>query len=385
MSEPTAHPLVWLTDRSRTTLDWSCPRKRYWNYHHSGRGVVPPNTPLELFLGTALHDGLAAIATQHRAGGADIDAISTTAAGVVLETLMTAAGGDESQLTFAREQSTLVEGLLRGFYKQAWPMLMTAYPVIISIEEEMTFPLPSEITFMSRPDLVLANEAGEWVYVEYKSTSSKSEGWVNQWGTAVQIHSTIRAIEHTLGTAPSAVIVQGLYKGYVSYGKQNSPFCYAYYRQGTPPFSYPEWEYAYKAGFKKVPVWEMEGNVKTWVDSMPESLLVDQFPQTPPIYVKDGLVDAFFAQRTVREIEIREALKVVEDPEMPEGMRRQFLDAFFPQRFDQCAPGWGKPCSYRQACFGGGSNLLDMGWIPREPHHTPEMEQFNNVKETQDA
>jgi len=375
-----ANPIIWLTDRSRTTLDWSCPRKRYWNYHAHGRGIVPPNTPLELFLGTALHDGLAAIATQWRAEGeADVDTISTTTARVVRETLDVINTGDTQNPNFPREQAALIEGLLRGFYHSAWPRLLAQYPQIISIEEEMTYPLSSGVVFMSRPDLVLANHDGEWVYVEYKSTSSKNEGWVNQWGTAVQVHSTIRAIEHTLGTAPSAVIVQGLYKGYVSYGKQNSPFCYAYYRQGTPPFSYPEWEYSYKAGFKKVPVWEMEGGLQNWIENMPEGVLGDQFPQTPPIFVKDGLIDAFFAQRLTREMEIQMALQMIDgaDPDM----QADILNTSFPQRFDQCQPGWGKPCSYRQACFGSGANLLDQGWVPREPHHTPEMEQLNAKSE----
>lgn len=381
-----ADKVIWLTDRSRTVLDWACPRKRFHNYHSGGRGVVPAHTPLELMLGTCLHDGLAAIATQHRAGGeVDIDTISTVASGVVLETLMTAAGGDESQFNFAREQSTLVEGLLRGFYLRAWPSLMAQYPTIISIEEEMTYSLSEGITFMSRPDLVLADRDGNWFYIEYKSTSSKNEEWVNQWQTAVQVHSTIRAIEHTLGTAPSAVIVQGLYKGYRSYEKQNSPLCYAYYRQGTPPFSYPEWQYAYKSGFKRVPVWEMEGGVKAWVEGMPEVVLGDQFPQTPPIYIKDRLVEDFFQQRLIREVEIKEAMKVVENPEIPEEMRKQFLDAFFGQRFDQCNPGWGKPCGYRQLCFGSGGNPLDQGWVPRQSHHQLEMEQHQQEEETKNA
>lgn len=377
--------ILWLTDRSRTTLDWTCPRKRYLNYHYAGTGVTPSHLQHELFLGTILHDGLAAIATQHAKEQADvesgpnpidIDTIATVASKGVFSTLMEANGGDIDAETYANEQASLVEGLLRGFYKFAWPSLISRYPRIISIEEEMTFPLDNSITFMSRPDLVLSDTDGNWVYVEYKSTSSKQEAWVNQWNTAVQIHSTIRAIENTLGTAPSSVIVQGLYKGYVSYGRQNSPFCYAYHRQGTPPFSYPETLYEYRAGFKKIPAWTLDGGIKTWVDGMDERLLQDQFPQTPPIYIKDALIDSFFEQRLLRETEIMEAVKVISDDDMPEGTRQQFLNGFFPQRFDQCNPSFGKGCSYRQACFGSGGNLLDMGWTRREPHHTPEMEQF---------
>lgn len=393
--------VIWLTDRSRILADWRCPYSRLLGYHLEGQGVVPPNQGLELFLGTALHDGLAAIATQwQQSGSADIDVISGVAAKGVFDGLMAQAGGDEAGLQFAKEQSILIEGLLRGFYKQAWPSLISRYPRIVSIEQEMTYPLgeqidipitdnrgmpgtaKSGITFMSRPDIVLGDLEDDWVYVEYKSTSSRSDNWVSQWSTAVQIHSTIRAIEHTLGKAPSAVIVQGLYKGYISYGKQSSPFCYAYYRQGTPPFSYPEYSYAYKAGFKRVPTWELEGGLTKWVDSMPDQLLADQFPQTPPLFIKPELIDRFFAQRLIRETEIREATKVVFDPDLPMEMRLQFKDAFFPQKFDQChPPGFSKPCIFRQICHGGLDNPLEMGWTLREPHHQLEMDQLG--KETE--
>lgn len=370
---------IWLTDRSRTTTDWTCPRKRYLNYHLSGTGVVPPNLQHELFLGTVLHDGLAGIATAtqlHGIGGVDIDNIASVASKGVLDVLMDLAGGDDAQFNFAREQAALVEGLLRGFYRFAWPSLLDRYPIIIAIEQEMTYPLHEGILFMSRPDLVLSDREGNWIYVEYKSTSSKQEAWANQWNTAVQVHSTIRAIEHTLGKAPSSVIVQGLYKGYVSYGKQNSPFCYAYHRQGTPPFSYPETIYEYRSGFKRFPSWELEGGTKVWADNMPDQMLQDQFPQTPPIYIKPDLVDAFFQQRLLREVEISQALQMIEDEDMPMDNRKQFLNGFFPQRFDQCNPGFGKSCGYRQLCHGGVTDPLSLGWLPREPHHTPEMEQF---------
>lgn len=379
---------IWLTDRSRTLTDWKCPRARFHGYHAFGRGLVPPSDSLELFLGTALHDGLAAIATHwQQSGSADIDLISTTAGKAVFDTLMTQAGGDEDKAHFAKEQSILIEGLLRGFYRRAWTSLISQYPRIVSIEEEMTYPLlggqdpttgKSGVVFMSRPDIILADMEDNWVYVEYKSTSSKSENWVNQWGTAVQIHSTIKAVEHTLGKAPASVIVQGLYKGYKSYGRQNSPFCYAYYRQGTPPFSYPEYEYAYKQGFKRVPTWELESGLKGWVDNMPDQMLSDQFPQTPPIFVKTDQIERFFVQRLVREIEIQQSLNMIEGPEMPAEISSQFMDAFFPQHFDQCNPaGFSKPCDFRQLCHSGISDPLSMGWTLRTPHHQLELEQLN--------
>jgi hypothetical protein len=228
----------------------------------------------------------------------------------------------------------------------------------------MEYPHGDHLLFMSRPDLVVADKHGTLVYIEYKTTSSKRDEWINQWDTAVQLHSSVKAIEHTLGRKVGAVVVQGLYKGYVAYSKQTSPMCYAYLRGANPPFTVGEISYDYKAGFKKSPTWELPNGVKGWVGGMSDILLSEQFPQTAPIFINDRMVDAFFKQREVRESEIQQGGDV---------------DQVFPQNFSQCNPGWGKPCQFRQLCFGGADNPLDHGFVPRMPHHPREMEQFNGT------
>lgn len=369
-----------LHDRSRATTDWKCPRLRYLQYEFEGKGVVGGNLSLELYLGTAVHDGLAAMAAQHlNSGGVDIDLIASTARHQVYEALMlrNQADSDGEAMEFANEQSTLVEGLLRGFHRQVWPSLMMAYPVIKVIEGEMTYDHQG-MRFMSKPDLVVADLEGNNWYIEYKTTSSKKEGWVNSWNTAVQLHSTVRAIESSIGEKVTGVIVQGLYKGYESYGKQSSPFCYAYRRNGTPPFSQDEIVYEYKAGFKRYPTWTLPGGVAKWVAGMPDHILADQFPQTPPIYIKDYLVDNFFAQRFVRETEIGMALEMLKEAK-DEVEHDQVLNGSFPQHFDQCYPGWGKPCGYRNICHGGVTDPLAHGYEYRVPHHIPELEAWESA------
>lgn len=359
--------------------DWTCPRKRYLAYEYDGRGLSSSSLAIELFLGTAIHDGLAAIAhlSLRDAGLVDIDSIASAAQRQVFSGLMDAAGGDDDSSHHALEQAAMVEGILRGFHKWVWPQLMRTYPTIIAIEQEMTFVHGGQ-TFMAKPDLVLSDAEGNWTYLEYKSTSSKKPEWINSWGTAVQIHSTCKAIESTLGQAPVATIVQGLYKGYVAYGKQNSPFCYAYRRQGSPPFSKEEISYEYRAGFKKSPAWDLPGGVKAWVEGMPDEVLADLFPQTPPIYIRPELVEAFFAQREVRENEIDLALQLMQTAE--EGGKEALLNTAFPQRFDQCQPPWGHPCGFRQICHGQVNDPLKQGWTYREPHHSTEQEAWERLE-----
>lgn len=360
--------VIWLTDRTRTTTDWTCARKRFLNYHVERTGVAHRDLKLELFLGIIIHDALAAIAFQHRGSGrADIDDIASKAGAAVLETL-------EDGTDFAREKATLVEGLLRGFHRHVWPRLMLRFPKIVAIEQEMQYEMADGMIFMSRPDLILESPEGEWVYIEYKSTSSKKDEWINQWGAAVQVHSTIRAVEQTLGKAPSQVIVQGLYKGWMSYGKLASPIVYGYKSAGQPPFSKDRFSYDYEKGFFRTPVWALPGGIKKWIEEMPEDILSNQFPQTPPIFVKDDMIDAFFRQRVMRESEIRLAMQMMEaQPEMSQAI----LDVTFPQKFEACNPGWGTGCEYRAICFGNPEDLVLAGYEPREPHHDLETEQLN--------
>lgn len=358
-------------DRSRTTKDWYCPRARYLNYEYNGRGIVPQTQGIELFLGTVTHDSLAAIAH-----GVDIDGICEALVQQIESSLTPATSGEVNGEVFVKEQQALIEGLIRGYHKHVWPRLVDLYPTIISVEEEMTYKVSDGLIFMAKPDLILADREGNWYYIEFKTTSSKKEDWINSWNTAIQIHSTCKAVEQTKGQMPVATIVQGLYKGFVSYGKQSSPFCYAYKRNGNPPFSKDEISYEYKPGLKKYPVWEMEGGVKGWVEAMPETILADQFPQTPPIFIKEDLVNSFFAQRDIREHEIKLAGQILEahkgDKEACEGL----LNAAYAQKFDQCYPGWGRPCSYTRICHGHVENPIEDGFVYRESHHAPEAEMW---------
>ena len=369
-------------DRSRVVTDWKCPRMRYLQYELGGKGVVKSVTSLELLMGQILHDGFAAIAA-----GVDIEGIATAAFTQLYESLHNQMDYDPEGDNYAKEQATLVEGILRGFYKYQWPKLISRFPKVVMIEEELGH-AHDGLYFMAKPDLVLTNEAGEICYLEYKSTSTMTDEWVNSWDTAIQVHSTCKAIENKLGERVDMVIVQGLYKGFESYGKQSSPFCYGYFRKGSPPFSQDQWLYEYKAGFKRFPIWEREGGLKQWIDEMPDEVLGHQFPQTPPIFVNDDMIERFFYQRGMRENEIKLAMQMIEASEEigDEVGKRNIIDVAFPQRFDQCKPAYGrqKPCPYRMICFGPKElNPLEHGFEWRTPHHQPELDAWNR-KEAED-
>lgn len=348
--------------KSRVELDWACPRKRYLQYGYGGKGITTSNTSIELYMGTIIHDGLAGIAH-----GLDIDTLATLAKQQLLDTLLAGCIGLNEEVEYAHEQAALVEGLLRGFERAIWPKLIAAYPRIVCLEEDLEYHHDG-LVFMARPDLILANDEVT-TYVEYKSTSTKQEGWMTSWSTAVQLHSTVAALKQAKGIEVDQIIVQGLYKGYQSYGRQNSPFCYSYKQEGQPPFP-DRYLYEYKPGFRRSPTWLLEGGVKKWVEEMPLEILLAQFPQTPPIFVKWDLVDHFFAQRAARESEIHSA--IIQIQAAPQADNSLILDAVFPQNFSECQPPWSKyGCQYKPLCFGNAkADPLSLGYVWKEasPH-----------------
>lgn len=367
------HPLTLHYSRSAVTTDWKCPRQRWWQYEASGRGIVTDATQLELFLGTVTHDGLAAIAHE-----VDIDSIACQAVAQVKEMLLANAVGEKDADYFACEQAALVEGMLRGFHRHTWPILMKQYPTVVKIEEEMVYehagPHGEKLVFMAKPDLILRDAAGDCHYLEYKTTSSTKDQWINSWSTAVQLHSSIRAVEATIGEKIATVIVQGLAKGYVSYEKQNSPWCYMYHKSAQPPFTKDVWSYDYKPGLKKYPTWLREGGVKKVVEEMPVDMLAMQFPQVPPIMINDHLIDAFFRQRAVREVAIKEAATLINSASTSTKAKQELLDTHFGQAWEVCNPGWGRGCAYRRICHGAVDDPLTNGFLLRVSHHTPERE-----------
>ena len=379
------HPAIFY-DRSRVTTDWRCPQSRFLGYEWGGTGLAEETLALELYTGTVLHDGLAAIVA-----GADIDQIAGAANEQMKQALLgSGEGTDYDRDTYASEQAALAEGLLRGYHKHVWPMFRVQYPEVVAIEKELIYnhdmfqgeevKNQPRFKFMAKPDLIVRDTEGQLWYVEYKSTSSAKDTWVNSWNMAVQLHSTIKAVEAEVGEKVTGVIVQGLYKGYVSYGKQNSPFCYAYHKPGNPPFTKDLWSYAYAPGYKKYPVWERPGGVKDWVENMPEDVLTDQFPTSPPIFIKDELVEAFFRQRAVRESEIAMAAKAMQNPELSPEIKQEIMDMSFPQRFDQCQPSFGKACQFRRICHGNVQDPLAQGFTRRQPHHQPELDAWNAAR-----
>lgn len=362
-------PLIF--HRSAATTDWACPRKRYWNYEHDGRGVSPPETQIELYLGTLIHDGVYGLVQGH-----DIDTIVKAGVEQLRTKLLEGRELDADAQHLADEQCALAEGMLRGFNKAVWPGIRAQYPDVVLVEKELVYDYKlagQAMRFLAKPDLVLRGPDG-LVYFEWKTTSSNKEEWIHQWETAVQLHSACRAIEAQLGEPVTQVIVQGFYKSYVSqYNRLESIFCYGYHSPGNPPFEKARWAYDWKNGMRKAPTWQRDGGVRRWIEEMPPSLLASQFPQTPPIFVNERLVEAFFRQQGLREQTIRDGREWLK--ERPEDAE-QIMDSIFPQHWDSCNM-YNRPCPYKRLCFGAPVDPLTIGFTPRYSHHPLEQAEID--------
>lgn len=355
--------------RASAEADWNCNRARFNQYNHSGGGIQKNNLTLELFFGTVLHDALAGIASQHSLmGEVDIDKIASEAAAFFKTTLTdyyTKGEGELPQTSpnwlLVMEQSTLIEAMIRGFYKQHWPTLIAQYPVVVGYEKETIYPhdfsgklnKKGPFVYKAKPDLMLAeDQTSPLVYVEHKSTSTKKQEWIESWNYAMQVHGSAKAIEFTLDREVLGTIINGMYKGSTMYGKFSSDLVYCYVTKGNPPFNKQVILPGYKAGAKKTPVWELQGGVKGYINGLSSELLSEQFPQTPLIFTNESMAEDFFRQRALREWGVRHAVSILENEaeEAPEKLR--IMDQHFPQSFSKCSPSFGRACDFLGLCHG---------------------------------
>lgn len=363
--------------RAKAEADWECQRKRYYLYEFED-GIVKDNLTLDLFIGTCLHDALAAIAAQQKeTGKVDIDTIAEASRKLVVDVLSDYYGEvpeESTEALLTLEQSTLVEALVRGFYKQIWPPLMEAYPTIVASEEPTIYPhgfngkfsKKGPFVYRAKPDLVLEGPEGR-IYFELKSTGSKKIEWINSWNKSTQVHGTAKAIEFTLGGSFLGTIVQGFYKGSTMYGKFSSPLVYCYSSPANPPFKKAVVTHEYRPGLKKSPVWELEGGVKKYVEGLPSTLLSEQFPQTPIIFTNEETAEDFFRQRAIREADIIESKQEMQvNPHNTQWM----MDKTFPQSFNKCEPSFGHECPFLRICHGPAKeDPLSMGYIKKDKAH----------------
>jgi hypothetical protein len=202
------------------------------------------------------------------------------------------------------EQCSLVGGLVWVWVKKCLPWVLENYD-IIAVEREFEYVIDctcglsdigevddheargcSGVVLMTRPDLILRHRmTGQLIYVELKTGADvKNYNYAMQYEDNVQFALGAVAASKVLGEDISELYVHALHKGrrdreynqetraYDGLKRQNSPFCYAFYKEAQPPMvpddlrpqywnkdllTGGKWGATEKKGYKKLPTWEI--------------------------------------------------------------------------------------------------------------------------------
>lgn len=337
-------------DRSRTAQDEGCPRSRYWGVEWGGVGLEPAlgeEGKFYLPFGTAIHLGVELLA-----GGAS----GPDAAAGAWDNLQGALAGCEE--SYREEQKSLLYGMIAGYARSVWIDDLAEFDVV-SVEDE-TEVTHGAATVVAKPDLVLRrkSDASLW-YKEFKTTGWANEGWVLSWAHSAQLLTGALAVASRLKEPLAGSIIQGLFKGQKRGGKLSSIFCYA----NVLPDG--EVSYEWKPRAQKVPVGELAGGREAWIANMPLSVLLEQFPSTPPIMFNAPLMDAWLEQKVMREGEIAAVRSLAP-------VDSDTLNKVFPMHIGTCRPQIGSPCPFLNLCYVPqcAESPLTMGFNFRRPHLT---------------
>ncbi len=203
--------MTFLLDRSRLAQYQRCPRAYYWGYVYKGLGVAPSRRALPLAFGGSMHMGLEQLLRGEgvqRGVEVALHEFELQARGQGLELQP-----NESAYEVYREQSALLEALLRAWYIVRYPSFMEEYEVV-DLEREEEWKPSEAITFMARADGVLRNRASGDLYVlSFKTTKQYSGKSAKEARMDIQGMSELVAVEERLGERVQGIQMEYLVKG----------------------------------------------------------------------------------------------------------------------------------------------------------------------------
>lgn len=283
------------------------------------------------------------------------------------------------------------------------------------------------IALQNRPDFILETwHTGELEYHEFKTTGMDHSTFRDKWEVCIQMFATTLDVERRWGKNVASVYVHGLIKGkregeynWESGKKdgiirQQSKFCYGYRKPGNPPMEEEEWAFDYDyqeldpatgevknrrlgKAYKKAGLWELpdhfiqEGMSKGewWVKAMPPESRRKALILIGPLKRQDVVVPNFL-RATIGE-EQRWQGVVWQLYECTQSLAAQGIVDYWPHDdfqhlLHQLVPssyecrrfGIRHTCIMEDICFRreGWADPLGSGkFIPRRPHHQPELDQ----------
>lgn len=335
------------------------------------------------------------------------------------------------------EQTTLLEGLVWVWTLGVLPTFLKDYRVV-RVETEGVTVLGctcglgdrmgtaedhdsrdcSGLGWMTREDLIAQHRvSGAYSYHEFKTTGDASINWEAQWYDRTQLVAGVLGAEAALGATVDSVFVHALVKGRHSRewnpeeGKasgpkyQNSPLVYGLRRPANPPVLPEDWavDRAYvDAGgkrrrlgkdYERTGIWHLpealwKGKALSpshywtqWV--APTGKLAECYKLVGPIDRNERRLTDVIEQLVGDERRWQDALwQLHECAAGGDGWGtekfRWLLNRLVPQvRGEACHSYFGDVCAGKKLCdeLPGWETPELLGYVPRRPHHTPELEQ----------
>lgn len=382
------------TDRSRQVQFEKCPRARFWSTVYGEWGIQPAVPNLDLELGIAIHEGVAALLD-----GKGIDEALTEAFFSLGNAL-----GTHFPVSIIQSYADLTEGLLRAFEKIQYPKLKAKFQLVGPAEQEMTAFLMDGVAHMSRPDAVLKDkmkdEYGVW---SLKTTSFSDDAELElQYRTDTQGLAEMWAAEQFFKTKMSwsqLLIIHTGAKERIADGTGEgvsihlSPVYQGWYKDdglGTVQLAHSYWwkdAVGKRKGlgqvWKRFNVAEMyTGGIAQWIEDLaagkiqPEvgNVLEGLFLLPPAYYRREESIQEWRLATGYQENHLRIWSEAYHNECIPDDTKNEILHSYFPQHRSSCIYMRHK-CDFYQLCHGTAGeaeNPFDHGFKWREINHPQE-------------
>lgn len=276
---------------------------------------------------------------------------------------------------------------------------------------------------MLKLDVLAEPRVGEGlIYFETKTTGWAGDTWSEQWETKPQLAIGSFGIEERYGKKLTGSYIIGLQKGprkkaVDAFGeeitRQESVLCYGYCRPGNPPLAPEDWVPSYEwtdeqgqvrrksRQHEKRGIWEIEHGdwpvwlaskqadptltpTECWVNWLPQPVLAKQVflvgPMQPQVSQIASLKRAIVAEERDWQARLWQLYEWASEhgAHWTDAAYQAQLDALFPRSYDCRRFGSRHQCEFVPICFKleGWDDPLGGGkYVPRRPHHEPELRQ----------
>lgn len=354
--------IIYLTDRSGSETDDTCGMKFWFNRKEGGKGIVPKDEALALMIGRTIHEDMALLG--------ELKDLRQESLQEQIDEILSHLTPEDREIQHHMEILYRRLGWIAAWGLFIEPVLRNTWENV-AVESEIV--LDRDPLFVATtPDRLLKHKKENFKkYLEFKSTISANNKWLDSWPYAIQLHISLAAVKEEYDDVECPIryaTVAGLMKG--SYSTSDNrlmhPYVWAWYNAGADKWG---WKYDQCRGdaWQPRPVWESPYSVTEWVLNVGGEAARMQFPMTRPIFYNQQMLDNWVARRVKRESEIRSVEEACRDDKI-------LRSIYFPQVTKNCRPPFGDICPYLPFCWN--ASLVPSehpDFVPRTPHHELEI------------